>query len=77
MGLTGLACGKYFELWVGVEVVNDPGELLLNSKSAERSCDGLWVDLVKGLLPVKEEKVKGVLDCFCLNHQSPDYEDVM
>ena len=54
MDVAGLACGEYLKLWVGVEVGNDSGRLWLHPKPGDGSCDGLWVDLVKGLLPLEQ-----------------------
>ena len=75
MNLAGVACGGYLELWVGVEVGNDSGEFWLHSKACEGGDDGLCMDFVKGLLPAKDEKVKGVFDSLCLFHEAPDDVD--
>ena len=60
---------------VGVEAFNDLDEAGLHTISVQGGGDCLWVDLVKRLLPVKEEEEEWILDCFSLFHKSSDNVD--
>ena len=58
--------GPDCEGWVVIDALDDVDVLLVDAKPVEGGKECLWVDFVKGLLPVQEKGVQGVSMSFCI-----------